>query len=61
MRMFMALRYWLLMFFNVDFVPSHELRVLFTEWLNSLQCGPILQKHRDALVSAVIVAQSERF
>ena len=54
-RTFTAIRYWLLMFFDIDFVSNRELRLLFAEWLNSLQREPILQKHRDALVSAVIV------
>ena len=49
-RTFTAIRYWLLTFFDVDFVPNRELRVLFAEWLNSLRRDPILQKHRDALV-----------
>ena len=49
-RTFTAIRYWLLTFFDVDFVPNRELRLLFAEWLNSLRRDPILQKHRDALV-----------
>ena len=56
-RTFTAIRYWLLTFFDVDFVPNRELRLLFAEWLNSLRRDPILQKHRDALVSAVIMAE----
>nr|VWO96952.1 Guanyl nucleotide exchange factor Sql2 [Ganoderma boninense] len=48
-RTFTAIRYWLLTFFDVDFVPNRELRLLFAEWLNSLRRDPILQKHRDAL------------
>ena len=51
-RTFTAIRYWLLTFFDVDFVPSRELRLLFAEWLNSLRRDPILQKHCDALVRA---------
>ncbi|KAI1789674.1 ras GEF [Ganoderma leucocontextum] len=47
-RTFTAIRYWLLTFFDVDFVPNRELRVLFAEWLNSLRRDPILKKHRDA-------------
>ena len=35
-RMFTAIRYWLLTFFDVDFVPNRKLRLLFVEWLNSL-------------------------
>lgn len=49
-RTFTAIRYWLLTFFDVDFVPNRELRTLFAEWLNSLRRDPILTKHRDALV-----------
>ena len=52
-RTFTAIRYWLLTFFDVDFVPNRELRLLFAEWLNSLRRDPILQKHRDALVSGL--------
>ncbi|KAI0712768.1 hypothetical protein C8T65DRAFT_646831 [Cerioporus squamosus] len=48
-RTFTAIRYWLLTFFEVDFVPNRELRTLFAEWLNSLRRDPILTKHRDAL------------
>ncbi|RDX47589.1 ras GEF [Lentinus brumalis] len=48
-RTFTAIRYWLLTFFDVDFVPNRELRTLFAEWLNSLRRDPILTKHRDAL------------
>ncbi|OJT12320.1 hypothetical protein TRAPUB_11095 [Trametes pubescens] len=48
-RTFTAIRYWLLTFFDVDFVPNRELRLLFADWLNSLRRDPILQKHRDAL------------
>ncbi|KAI0651209.1 hypothetical protein C8Q79DRAFT_19739 [Trametes meyenii] len=48
-RTFTAMRYWLLTFFDVDFVPNRELRLLFADWLNSLRRDPILQKHRDAL------------
>ncbi|KAH9920878.1 ras GEF [Epithele typhae] len=48
-RTFTAIRYWLLTFFEVDFVPNRELRLLFADWLNSLRRDPIMQKHRDAL------------
>ena len=53
-RTFTAIRYWLLTFFDVDFVPNRELRTLFAEWLNSLRRDPILTKHRDALVRCFI-------
>ncbi|KAH9943754.1 ras GEF [Amylocystis lapponica] len=48
-RTFTAIRYWLLTFFNVDFAPNRELRVLFADWLNSLRRDPVLQRHKDAL------------
>ncbi|KAI8990426.1 hypothetical protein BD414DRAFT_437955 [Trametes punicea] len=48
-RTFTAIRYWLLTFFDIDFVPNRELRLLFAEWLNTLRRDPILQRHRDAL------------
>ncbi|KAI0759046.1 hypothetical protein C8Q74DRAFT_1372915 [Fomes fomentarius] len=48
-RTFTAIRYWLLTFFDVDFVPNRELRMLFADWLNSLRRDQILTKHRDAL------------
>ena len=50
-RTFIAIRYWLLTFFNVDFVPNPELRALFADWLNSLRKDTILARHKDALVS----------
>jgi len=49
-RTFVAIRYWLLTFFAVDFVPNRELRLLFASWLNTLRRDPILQKHTDATV-----------
>ena len=53
-RTFTAIRYWALTFFNVDFVPDRELRLLFANWLNSLRKDPIMQRHRDALVSGFL-------
>ncbi|KAI0298477.1 hypothetical protein B0F90DRAFT_1732791 [Multifurca ochricompacta] len=47
-RTFVAIRYWLLTFFAVDFVPNRELRLLLASWLNTLRRDPILQKHTDA-------------
>ncbi|KAI0790961.1 hypothetical protein C8Q75DRAFT_805834 [Abortiporus biennis] len=47
-RTFTAIRYWLLTFFSVDFVPNRDLRLLFAEWLNSLRKDPILERHKDA-------------
>ena len=49
-RTFVAIRYWLLTFFAVDFVPNRELRLVLASWLNTLRRDPILQKHTDALV-----------
>jgi hypothetical protein len=49
-RTFVAIRYWLLTFFAVDFVPHRELRLLLASWLNTLRRDPILQKHTDATV-----------
>jgi GDP/GTP exchange factor required for growth at low temperature len=49
-RTFVAIRYWLLTFFAVDFVPNRELRLLFASWLNHLRRDPILQRHTDATV-----------
>ena len=49
-RTFVAIRYWLLTFFAVDFVPNRDLRLVLASWLNTLRRDPILQKHTDALV-----------
>ncbi|KAN0141783.1 hypothetical protein V8E53_000245 [Lactarius tabidus] len=48
-RTFVAIRYWLLTFFAVDFVPNRELRLILASWLNTLRRDPVLQKHTDAL------------
>ncbi|KZT21332.1 ras GEF [Neolentinus lepideus HHB14362 ss-1] len=48
-RTFVALRYWLLTFFPVDFLPNRELRLLFAHWLNTLRRDAILTRHKDAL------------
>ena len=50
-RTFVAIRYWLLTFFTVDFIPNRELRLLIADWLNTLLHDPILKKHPDAVVS----------
>jgi len=50
-RTFVAIRYWLLTFFTVDFVPKRELRLLVSHWLNALIRDPILKEHSDGLVS----------
>ncbi|PPQ80324.1 hypothetical protein CVT25_003607 [Psilocybe cyanescens] len=47
-RTFVAIRYWLLTFFTVDFIPNRELRLLIADWLNTLIDDPILKKHSDA-------------
>lgn len=52
-RTFVAIRYWLLTFFTVDFLPNRELRLLVANWLNTLMRDPILEKHSDGLVSFV--------
>ncbi|KAG6902632.1 hypothetical protein C0995_013757 [Termitomyces sp. Mi166 len=48
-RTFVAIRYWFLTFFTVDFIPNRELRLLTANWLNSLVRDPILRKHVDGL------------
>ncbi|TDL26913.1 ras GEF [Rickenella mellea] len=48
-RTFVAIRYWLLTFFRVDFIPNRELCLLFANWLNTLRRDPILTKYPDAL------------
>ncbi|KAH8084897.1 ras GEF [Cristinia sonorae] len=48
-RTFIAIRYWLLTFFAVDFVPNRELRLLFATWLNRLPKDPIIERHKDAM------------
>ncbi|KAG5642703.1 hypothetical protein DXG03_002306 [Asterophora parasitica] len=49
-RTFVAMRYWLLTFFTVDFLPNRELRLLVADWLNTLIKDPILKTHSDGLV-----------
>lgn len=48
-RTFTALRHWVTTFFEIDFVPNRELRLLFANWLNSLSRDPIIQTLKDAL------------
>ncbi|KAF8630266.1 hypothetical protein AX17_005452 [Amanita inopinata Kibby_2008] len=48
-RTFVAIRYWLLTFWTVDFVPNRELRLLMAKCLNDLMKNPLLQKHNDGL------------
>lgn len=52
-RTFIAIRYWFLTFFAIDFVPNDDLRELFANWLNALRKDPILRHHKDAMVSIV--------
>ena len=49
-RTFVAIRYWLLTFFSVDFLPNRELRLSLAGWLNALIRDPILKRHSDGLV-----------
>ena len=49
-RTFIAIRYWLLTFFAIDFVPNRELRVLFGNWLNTLARDPTLHGKKDTMV-----------
>jgi GDP/GTP exchange factor required for growth at low temperature len=53
-RTFVAIRYWLLTFFVMDFLPNRELRLLLGGWLNTLVKDPILKKHEDGLVSPLL-------
>ncbi|KAH7882692.1 hypothetical protein F5I97DRAFT_1816323 [Phlebopus sp. FC_14] len=48
-RTFVAIRYWLLTFFVMDFLPNRELRLLLASWLNTLVRDPVLKKHQDGL------------
>lgn len=54
-RTFVAIRYWLLTFFVMDFLPNRELRLLLASWLNTLVKDPILKKHEDGLVSSILL------
>jgi hypothetical protein len=54
-RAFVAIRYWLLTFFTVDFLPDRELRLLVAHWLNTLIRDPILTKHTDGLVRSYLL------
>lgn len=53
-RTFVAIRYWLLTFFNVDFLPNRELRLFLASWLNTLIRDPILKSHSDGLVCSYL-------
>lgn len=54
-RTFVAIRYWLLTFFRIDFLPNRELCLLFANWLNTLWRDPILDKYNDARVSSCLL------
>ena len=54
-RTFVAIRYWLLTFFTVDFMPNRELRLLIADWLNTLIHDPVFKKHVDGIVSVVSI------
>ena len=55
-RTFVAIRYWLLTFFPVDFIPNRELRLLIADWLNTLLHDPSLKTHVDGIVSRFSIA-----
>ncbi|OCH90843.1 ras GEF [Obba rivulosa] len=48
-RTFTAIRYWILTFFAVDFVPNRDLRLLFADWLNNVKRDPSVQRYNDVL------------
>lgn len=54
-RTFVAIRYWLLTFFTVDFMPNRELRLLIADWLNTLIHDPLLKTHSDGIVSHFLI------
>ncbi|CAE6400077.1 unnamed protein product [Rhizoctonia solani] len=49
-RTFIALRYWLTTFFQIDFMPNRILRSEFTSWLNALRKSPMLAAKPDAVI-----------
>ncbi|EJD00268.1 uncharacterized protein FOMMEDRAFT_170233, partial [Fomitiporia mediterranea MF3/22] len=51
-RTFVAIRYWLLTFFRIDFLPNYELCLLFANWLNTLWRDSI-DKYNDARLKKV--------
>ena len=50
-RTFIAIRYWLIQFWHIDFVPNRELRLLMADCLNQLNGDPSLKKDINGLVS----------
>lgn len=51
MRTFVAIKHWLVAFFEADFLGNRDLRMLLANWLNTLIRDPILKNHSDGLVS----------
>jgi hypothetical protein len=51
LRTFVAMRFWLVKFFDTDFVNNAPLRVYISAWLNTIKRDKILYVHRDAAVS----------
>ncbi|KAG8706245.1 hypothetical protein FRC09_002508 [Ceratobasidium sp. 395] len=56
-RTFIAFRYWLSTFFQVDFLPNRVLRNEFTAWLNALRKSPMLTAKPDAVKLRKIVRE----
>ena len=55
-RTFIAFRYWLSTFFQVDFLRDRELCKLLTGWLNSLKADQgIVGLNADVLVRSIHV------
>lgn len=54
-RTFGALRTWLGTFFHTDFLPDHELRLLLQNWINTMLRDPLVRRHRDVLVSDMLM------
>ncbi|KAH9921111.1 uncharacterized protein B0H18DRAFT_1021935 [Fomitopsis serialis] len=48
-RTFIAIRQWVVAFFDADFLPNRDLRLLYANWLNTLRRDPILDRYKDAL------------
>jgi len=58
LRTFVALRYWLQTFFEIDFVPNRELRIILASWLNALIKDSVVKSRSDALVSLLFYGGS---
>ncbi|KZT68096.1 ras GEF [Daedalea quercina L-15889] len=48
-RTFIAIRQWVVAFFDADFLPNRDLRLLYANWLNTLRRDPVLDRYKDAL------------